>query len=491
VKGVIIDVDLYGQIRHLYVQEGLSQRAIAKRLGISRNTVRKYCKGENVPWQRKEYQRDTTVVTEEIREFIQSCIEQDETENLPKQRHTARRIYHRLKQEKGFTGAESTIRKAVREIRPKPKEAFLPLEFDPGEAAQVDWGEATVYIQEKRVKVQLFCYRLCYSADIFVKAFYRQNQESFLEGHINAFTHFGGIPRKIIFDNARVAVKEGFGIYAKPQAQYQALSAHYAFNMHFTNINSGNEKSLVENLVGWVRRNVLVPVPRVNNIDELNQVLLESCTNYRNHKIQGRSQAVREQSAIDCHCLKPLPAFVFDTSKSLSLRVGEDSLVQFDRNRYSVPVHLVDRQVTVKAFGNHLECYHDGVMVAKHSRCYGKGETTFCLEHYLPLLEKKPRAVFHAKPVRRSEAAALLAWGKTFPGRAKDTVKLLKLSITYGVDRLLAVKERLPAGITPTIELVLSELMPSSAAVIPIKGDIPVNVQDLSIYDRKYQVVTS
>jgi transposase len=101
----------------------------------------------------------------------------------------------------------------------------------------VDWGEATVYIQEKRVKVQLFCYRLCNSADIFVKAFYRQNQESFLEGHINAFTHFGGVPRKIVFDNAKVAVKEGFGIYAKPQAQYQALSAHYAFDMHFTNIN--------------------------------------------------------------------------------------------------------------------------------------------------------------------------------------------------------------------------------------------------------------
>ena len=221
---MIIDVDLYGQIRRLYVQEGLSQRAIAKRLGISRNTVKKYCNGDKVPWLRKDYERNTTVVTEEVRDFIQSCFDKDEVENLPKQSHTARHIYHRLKREKGFTGAESTIRKVVREMKPKTKEAFMPLEYDPGEAAQVDWGEATAYIKEKRVKIQLFCYRLCSSADIFVKAFYRQNQESFLEGHVNAFTHFDGIPGKIIFDNAKVAVKEGFGIYAKPQAQYQALS---------------------------------------------------------------------------------------------------------------------------------------------------------------------------------------------------------------------------------------------------------------------------
>ena len=165
-----------------------------------------------------------------------------------------------------------------------------------------------------------------------------------------------------------------------------------------------------------------------NNIDELNKVLLEACINYRNHKIQGRSQTVRNNPPLIAttsnHCLLlssiPVKAYLCVLGKIV---------VQFDRNRYSVPVHLVGRQVTVKAFGNHLECYHDGVMVAKHSRCYGKGETTFCLEHYLPLLEKKPRAVFHAKPVRRSEAAALLAWGKTFPGRAKDMLNFLNSAL--------------------------------------------------------------
>ena len=486
---MIIDVDLYGQIRHMFIQQGMTQRAISRALGISRNTVKKYCDGDHVPWNRKLYERTSSVVTEEVRAFIQECLAEDEAEGLKKQSHTARRIYHRLKHEKRFTGGESTIRNIVNEMRPKHKEAFMPLEFDPGEAAQVDWGEATVYFRGKKAKVQLFCYRPCYSADIFVKAFYRQNQESFLEGHTDAFTHFNGVPGKIIFDNARVAVKEGFGLYAKPQAAYQALSAHYALDMHFTNINSGNEKSLVENLVGWSRRNILVPVPRVETIEELNQILLAGCLDYRHHQIQGRSQTVGQQSKTDCYALHPLPAFIFDTSKSLSARVYDDSTVQFDRNRYSVPVEHVGRPVSVKGYGNHITCYYNSENIAEHTRSYGRSETLFQLEHYLPLLEQKPRSVYHAKPVRKSAAAALLDWGKTFPHDAKDTVKLLKLSVEYGVNRLLAIRDQLPAGIKPTIELVRSELAPPAKPMPRLTTDITVNNIDLAAYDRKYKVV--
>jgi len=145
-KGVIIDVDLYAKIRHMYVQQKMSQRAIAKALGISRNTVKKYCKGEHVPWERQPYHREAPVVTKEVRDFIRQCLDEDAAENIPKQYHTARRIYQRLVKEKSFTGAESTIRRVVREMKQPMKEAFMPLEFDPGEAAQVDWGEATIVL---------------------------------------------------------------------------------------------------------------------------------------------------------------------------------------------------------------------------------------------------------------------------------------------------------------------------------------------------------
>lgn len=486
---MIIDVDLYGRIRHMYVQQKMSQRAIARELGISRNTVKKYCQGDHVPWERKPYQREPSLVTEEIKDFIRECFSHDEKENLPKQSHTARQIHKRLVEEKGFTGAESTIRRVVREMRPPQREAFVPLEFDPGEAAQVDWGEATVYIKGQRTKIQLFCYRLCYSADIFVQAFYRQNQESFLEGHIEAFTHTLGTPQRVIFDNAKVAVKEGFGLYAKPQAAYQALSAHYAFQMHFCNINSGNEKGLVENLVGWVRRNVLVPVPRVDSIEELNQILKEDCLKYRHHRIQGRDQTVGEQYETDRQCLNALPAFVFDAGKSLTARVADNSLIRFDKNQYSVPVHLVGNTISLKAYGNHLICYHRGEEVARHTRYYGRGETFYKLEHYLPLLEQKPRSVFNAKPVRRSAARELLDWGKTFPGGAKDTVKLLGFSVEYGLERVLAVKAALPNGITPTIPLVQKELEPSAPIKLDTAYDFPITSLDLSRYDDKYGVV--
>lgn len=370
---MIIDVDLYGKIRYMYVQEKMSQRAISRKLGISRNTVKKYCDGEHVPWERKPYQRESLVVTEEIKDFIHQCLAEDEEENLPKQSHTARRIHKRLVEEKGFTGAESTIRRVVREIKQPVKEAFVPLEFDLGEAAQVDWGEATIYLKGEKTKVQLFCYRLCYSADIFVKAFFRQNQESFLEGHVDAFNHSNGIPKKVIFDNARVAVKEGFGLHAKPQDTYQALSAHYAFALHFTNINSGNEKGLVENLVGWVRRNVLVPVPRIDSIEELNETLIYACLQYRKHQIQGRDQTVGQQFETDKYSLSPLPSLVFDTSKSLTARVSDHSLIRFEGNQYSVPVHLVGKTISLKAFGNHLVFYYQGEEIARHQRSYGRG----------------------------------------------------------------------------------------------------------------------
>ena len=152
----------YKQIRQRYLN-GESQRSIAKSMGISRNTVKKYCEGENVPWERKTPEREASVLTEDVLDFITSCLEEDEAEGLKKQRHTARRIFDRLVEEKGFEGGESTIRRAVHEIRGKMPQAFVPLQFDPADAIQVDWGEATVYLNGEKTVVNLFCARLCYS----------------------------------------------------------------------------------------------------------------------------------------------------------------------------------------------------------------------------------------------------------------------------------------------------------------------------------------
>lgn len=143
---MVISVNDYKQIRQRYLN-GESQRSIAKSMGISRNTVKKYCEGENVPWERKTPEREASVLTEDVLDFITSCLEEDEAEGLKKQRHTARRIFDRLVEEKGFEGGESTIRRAVHEIRGKMPQAFVPLQFDPADAIQVDWGECFLQVQ--------------------------------------------------------------------------------------------------------------------------------------------------------------------------------------------------------------------------------------------------------------------------------------------------------------------------------------------------------
>lgn len=275
---MIIEMDIYYEIRRRY-NNNESIRSIANALGISRQTVKKYCSGDTHPENRKEYHRDNSVITDEVVDFVRECLRSDIILKLPKQQHTAKRIYDRLVVEKGFTGGESTIRNVVSSLREEqriPAQADIPLEYEPGDAIQIDWGEATVYLKNAKTKVQFFCGRLCFSCDIFVVACLSQNLESFLESQQKMFDYFGGIPKRLIFDNAKVAVKEGFGKHAKATAGYSSFAAHYAFKTDFCNPASGNEKGLVENLVGYARRNFMVPVPHVESIEELNQQLLKA-----------------------------------------------------------------------------------------------------------------------------------------------------------------------------------------------------------------------
>jgi len=490
---VIIDVDMYQKIREMSTIQGMSQRAIAKTLGISRNTVKKYCDGDSVPWERKEYNRKADILTDDVLKFILQCLEEDKSENINKQEHTARRIYQRLVTEKQFAGGESTVRSAVKRIKGSIPKSFIPLEFDPGEALQIDWGEATVYLDGIKNKINLFCARLCFSCAIFVMAFKHQNEESFLEGQQKAFEFFGGIPHKTIFDNAKVAVKEGFGQYAKIQNRYKAFSAHYAFQPLFCNIASGNEKGLVENLVGFSRRNFLVPVPRIKNLSELNSLLSEKCNEYKQHLIQGREGTVGMRLRQEASYFYSLPKYSFDTSKTAITKVNEYSTVRFDKNNYSVPATLIGQEATIKAYGNEIRIHHKAAVVASYDRIYGPGgHTSYTLEHYMPLLERKPRSVFNAKPVRQAVQRDLLEWGMKFPNANRDTVKLLRLCLDYGTDRIIGIKNQIPATVSPTIDLVRSYLDgPVSNGVISVATDISVDNVDLSAYDAKFKVAVN
>ncbi len=490
---MIIEMDMYSVIRLRYT-EGESIRSIAQSLGISRQTVKKYCEGNTHPDERKSYQRPTVVITEGVKLFIKGCFQEDELQNLRKQKHTAKRIYTRLVEEKDFYGSYSSIREAVRKLRAErsvPPQSDMPLAYDPGEATQIDWGEATVYLDGQKTKVNLFCARLSNSCDIFVQAFRSANQESFLEAQQQMFDFFGGITKRIIFDNAKVAVKEGFGLHAKAQDKYLSFSAHYAFSLDFCNPAKGNEKGLVENLVGYGRRNFLVPVPRVVDMNTLNKALRQACLKYRReHHIAGRSQPVSELYNQEKLCLTPIPKFRFDTSKTIIAKVDDFSTVRYEKNTYSVPTRYLRKEVTVKGYADNIGIHYRGTLIATYQRSYGNGKTQYRLEHYIDLLERKSRSVFNAKPVRDNVTQELLEWGRILPGGNKEMVKLLRLCLDHGEEKILSIKHSIPSQILPTVDIIRSHLNePVESTVIYLNQDIEVLEVDLTKYDRIFGVV--
>ena len=433
---MVITVEDYREVRRRWLA-GESQRRIATALGISRNTVKKYCEGSNVPWERKSYERKASVLTPEVKSFIEECLKTDEKEGRPKQGHTARRIYIRLVEEKGYQGGESTIRRAVQEIKGRVREAFVPLAFEPGDAMQIDWGECSIYLSGEKLKAYLFCARLCYSNAPFVIAYRRQNSESFLDALVQTLNFFGGTPRRVIFDNAKVAVKDGFGANAVATEGYAALSAHYGFEPVFCNIASGNEKGLVEGLVGFSRRNFCVPIPRVESMEELNDMLRKGCLAYRTHKVQGREASVGTLFASEQEALYPLPAYAYDPAKRVEAKVSLYSTVRYDTNSYSVPVEYCGKQVTVKALPNCIEVYSRGEKIASHQRCFLHQQSIYRMDHYLPLLEQKGRAIFQAKPVKDNVPEYFLKWLQKQGLKPKELVKLLRLSLEIGFDAVM------------------------------------------------------
>ena len=485
----MIEVDQYQFIRHAHAVEGLSQREIAKRLGISRNTVKKYIDGEVLPLTVKSPERSFPI-TGPVKDIVAGYLDEDRQHNLSKQRHTAKRIYDRLRKEHSFTGGYSTIRNLVRQIKQKTK-VFIPLEFDPGEAAQVDWGTAIAYIQGQRTVIQLFCMRSCHSAAIFVAAFPTQRYESFLMGHSLAFEFFGGVPRRLIYDNLKTAVKEGWGRHVtQEQLPFQYLKAHYAFTSTFCNPGQGNEKGLVENLVGFSRRNVLVPIPHVESWDELQGVLSQYCRDYLGHKIQGRPATVSSMLADEQNHFTKLPRTGFDCSVKKTANVSDGALIRFDHNEYSVPVHLIGQEVTIKGYPLTVEIWQKATKIVTHQRSYKKGDVAYELAHYLPALERKPRAVTNAAPVRHAGITPeIMEFRHRLTGKNadRDFITVLKLTVQYGQQAVLDAIRKTQLSNQTSVEAVrfhlLQALHKQSELVAPILTDpslpkiMPVNLK--------------
>ena len=273
----MISVEKREQIRRAYFIENKSMRTIAKELHCSRDTVKKaIASPEGQPYTLTE-ERPAPVLGP-YKERIDELLE--ESGQMPrKQRYTGKKIYELIEAD-GYTGSESGVRRYIgqrRREKRRPK-VYLPLEFDPGCDAQGDWGEAVVIIAGKQVTVQVFTLRLNYSRKLFVRAYPTQKQECFLDAHVRAFHHFGGIPHRISYDNLKTAVVRILeGRNRQEQRTFVVFRSHYLFKSHFCTPGKGNEKGGVEGAVGFGRRNFMVPIPRVDSFAELNDLLLACC----------------------------------------------------------------------------------------------------------------------------------------------------------------------------------------------------------------------
>jgi len=391
-------VEVYARVRRAVQVDGMSIRQAAREFGLSRKTIRKMMQFSLPPG----YARKKPVVRPKLGPWL-GIIDQilvDDQTQPKKQRHTAKRIWDRLKAEHAFKGGYTVVKDYVRQARLRHKEVFVPLAHPPGEA-QSDFGEALVVIGGVEQKAHFQCFDLPQSDDCFVVAFPAENTEAFLEGHNQAFAYFGGVPRTMLYDNTRIVVKQIAGDgERKPTEAFSRLQSHYLFAAKFGRPGKGNDKGNVEGLVGYARRNFMVPVPRVASWEELNAHLREECRKRRERKLWGHTETIAERFERDREKLLPLPPVPLEACEQRTTRVSSQALVRYETNDYSVPTEYGHRQVLVKAFVWDVVIGCSSEVIARHSRSYGREEMIFNPLHYLALLEQKTNALDQAAPLQ-------------------------------------------------------------------------------------------
>jgi transposase len=390
-------MELWTEVRRRVLTGELSRRQAAREYQLNYRTVVKIVGHVEPPGYRRTAPRARPKL-EPYLPRIAEILEADKTAPK-KQRHTAKRIFDRLRDEDGYDGSYESVKEAVRAWRQGRQEVFLPLSHPPGEA-QVDFGYGYVDVAGELVQAALFVMTLPYSDAFFMQAFPRECTEAFQEGHKRALEFFGGVPTRISYDNTKVAVTKITGSRERQLTrEFLRLQSHYLFAHHFCLVRRANEKGKVEGLVGFGRRNFLVPVPRVESLESLNEELRTRCGADLDRTLRGKCGSKRELLVEDQGAMRPLPSQPFDARRVTQASACGLSLVRFDANRYSVPVAHARRPITIVASVDEVRLIDAGQLVATHPRSWKREQDVYDPVHYLALLEKKPGGFDHAKPL--------------------------------------------------------------------------------------------
>lgn len=495
-------VELFEQLRREYEFGDGTIAGVARKFGVHRRMVRQALSSA-IPPSRKVPQR-TCPQLEPVRDFIDAILEADKKAPR-KQRHTARRIYVRLTKERPDQRiAERTVRQYVYDWRQLHgagrAQVFVPQAYALGSEAQVDWYEAFVVLDGQRTKVQFLSLRSMVSGAAFHRAYLHATQQAFLEAQQLAFHYFGGVFRRLRYDNLGSAVRKVLrGRQRLETERFLAFRSHWQFEASFCNPAAGHEKGGVEGEVGYFRRNHLVPVPVFDNLAALNDWLLGESRADLTRVIGARTAPAGELFVQEQAHLLPLASEDFAVAEEQFCRVDKQGCVSVRTNRYSTPLRP-GTQAHVRLGPTTVEILAAGAVVATHPRCYGRLQQVLNLEHYLAALTVKPGAFAGSQPLQQWRAAGrwTVAHEQTWQGLqqrhgaqegTRQMIELLQLGQRYGYDELTAALHQAQA-LGTTDAAVVSYLL--TAATHPATNTplLPAEIWGSAHYTRPQPTLT-
>jgi transposase len=407
-------VELFEQMRREYEFGVGTIAGVARHFGVHRRLVRQALSSAMPP--ERAYRKRPSPALDPLKAFVEAILEADRRAPR-KQRHTAHRIWVRLRQEHPeHRVAESTLRAYVRERKMAlglvGREVWVPQVYGFGKEAQIDWYEAYADLDGERVKVQVFAMRSMKSGAAFHRAYHRATQQAFFEAHQEAFRYFGGVFRTLRYDNLASAVKRILRGHTRDEhTRFIAFRSHWQFASEFCSPYQPHEKGGIEGEAGYFRRNHFVPVPQAKDLSALNAWLLSACREDEGRVIGERQRTVGELAVEERSHLLPLPAEPFELAEVRSAVVDGKGCVKTHANWYSTPLAAGTRAV-VRALPSEVEVWHEGRLVARHERSIGRAEHVLNLEHYLDVLFRKPGAFSGSRPLSQWRERGL--WPKSF-----------------------------------------------------------------------------
>lgn len=380
-------------IRYKIQNEHKSLRSVAKEMGLSRNTIRKYLQvSEPV---REEKSPRPRPVLDQVAPRIDQLLEEWSPKSTIKQRITGTRIFQRLREE-GFQVGLTTVREYLAEKKRQKQEVFIPLIHYPGEEAQIDFFEVTVEIKGGRKKVWKFVMRLMYAGWDFVWLYERCDQVSFLDGHARAFQYFQGVPQRCIYDNLTAAVGKVLYPDRKLTARFQALVSHYSFEPCFARVGEGHDKGGVESRGKNIRLQHFTPIPQGESLSEIAQTVLRQIEEASQNKKDAKGKAVAEKIAEEREALRLLPNDAFDPSRLCPVNINRKAMITLEGSCYTLPSRWAGLEALAYVGVEQIRvvCREETVILPRQKT----GEDCIQYQHYLREFAKKPQAVRQVAP---------------------------------------------------------------------------------------------